>query len=45
MHRGALRIRSQEGVGTIALVSIPLSEIDADRFLKPARLALLDAAE
>jgi two-component system cell cycle sensor histidine kinase PleC len=43
MHRGALRIRSQEGVGTIALVCIPLS--DSDLPVKPARLALLDAAE
>ena len=39
MHRGGLRIRSQEGVGTIVLVSIPLS--DPTRSPRP----YLEAAE
>ncbi|WP_210261080.1 PAS domain-containing sensor histidine kinase [Enterovirga aerilata] len=46
MHRGGLRIRSQVGVGTIVLVSIPLSEAEAaDRPFRPAALPFLQAAE
>jgi two-component system cell cycle sensor histidine kinase PleC len=39
MHRGGLRVRSQEGIGTIVLVSIPMSE------LEPVAVPLLEAAE
>jgi two-component system cell cycle sensor histidine kinase PleC len=39
MHRGGLRVRSQEGVGTIVLVSIPLSGMERVSF------PLLQAAE
>jgi two-component system cell cycle sensor histidine kinase PleC len=42
MHRGGLRIRSQEGVGTIVLVSIPLWETEG---LPSPRATYLEAAE
>jgi two-component system cell cycle sensor histidine kinase PleC len=45
MHRGGLRIRSQEGVGTIVLVSIPVAETAADQPFRPAAIPFLEAAE
>jgi two-component system cell cycle sensor histidine kinase PleC len=45
MHRGGLRIRSQEGVGTIVLVSIPISEVEVARPFRPAAIPFLEAAE